>query len=163
MRRHHRNRIGNSRGGSDGNEDLREHSVRDLDRSKAFFQQLGFAFNPQLTDEMAACMVITDAIYVMLLTQPKFKEFTKKDIADAHKTTEVLTCLSFDSKEKSARSSTRPLPPAARRHASRRTTALCLVEASMTSTAIFGRSSGWTRATSIAPDGPIKSAQSAPK
>ena len=49
---------------------------------------------------MAACMVITDAIYVMLLTQPKFKEFTKKDIADAHKTTEVLTCLSFDSKEK---------------------------------------------------------------
>ena len=75
-------------------------SVRDLDRSKAFFQQLGFAFNPQLTDEMAACMVITDAIYVMLLTQPKFKEFTKKDIADAHKTTEVLTCLSFDSKDK---------------------------------------------------------------
>jgi uncharacterized protein len=75
-------------------------SVRDLERSKAFFQQLGFAFNPQFTDEMAACTVITNAIYVMLLTQPKFKEFTKKDIADAHKTTEVLTCLSFDSKDK---------------------------------------------------------------
>jgi uncharacterized protein len=75
-------------------------AVKDLDRSKAFFEQLGFTFNPQFTDESAACMVITDDIYAMLLTYPKFKEFTKKDIADAHKTTEVLTCLSFDSKDK---------------------------------------------------------------
>jgi predicted lactoylglutathione lyase len=74
-------------------------AVKDLDRSKAFFKQLGFTFNPQFTDETAACMVITDDIYAMLLTYPKFKEFTKKDIADAHKTTEVLTCLSFDSKD----------------------------------------------------------------
>jgi uncharacterized protein len=74
-------------------------AVKDLDRSKAFFKQLGFTFNPQFTDEAAACMVITDDIYAMLLTYPKFKEFTKKDIADAHKTTEVLTCLSFDSKD----------------------------------------------------------------
>ena len=75
-------------------------AVKDLDRSKAFFDRLGFTFNPQFTDETAACMVIADDIYAMLLTHPKFKEFTKKDIADAHKTTEVLTCLSFDSKEK---------------------------------------------------------------
>ena len=74
-------------------------AVNDLDRSKAFFKQLGFTFNPIFTDETAACMVITDDIYAMLLTYPKFKEFTKKDIADAHKTTEVLTCLSFDSKD----------------------------------------------------------------
>jgi predicted lactoylglutathione lyase len=75
-------------------------AVKDLDRSKAFFEQLGFTLNPQFTDETAACMVIADDIYAMLLTHPKFKEFTKKDIADAHKTTEVLTCLSFDSKDK---------------------------------------------------------------
>ena len=75
-------------------------AVKDLDRSKAFFQQLGFTFNPQFTDETAACLVIADDIYAMLLTHSKFKEFTKKDIADAHKTTEVLTCLSVDSKEK---------------------------------------------------------------
>ena len=75
-------------------------AVKDLDRSRAFFDRLGFTFNPQFTDQTAACMVIADDIYVMLLTHPKFKEFTKKDIADAHKTTEVLTCLSFDRKDK---------------------------------------------------------------
>ena len=74
-------------------------AVKDLDRSKAFFDRLGFTFNPQFTDETAACMVIADDIYAMLLTHPKFKEFTKKDIADAHNATEVLTCLSFDSKD----------------------------------------------------------------
>ena len=75
-------------------------AVKDLERSEEFFKRLGFTFNPQFTDETAACMVIADDIYAMLLTHPKFKEFTKKDVADAHKTTEVLTCLSFDSKEK---------------------------------------------------------------
>jgi uncharacterized protein len=74
--------------------------VKDLKRSMAFFEKLGFRFNPQFTDETAACMVITDDIYAMLLTHPKFKQFTKKHIADAHKTTEVLTCLTFDSKDK---------------------------------------------------------------
>ena len=53
-------------------------AVKDLDRSKAFFDRLGFTFNPQFTDETAACMVIADDIYAMLLTHPKFKEFTKK-------------------------------------------------------------------------------------
>jgi uncharacterized protein len=75
-------------------------AVRDLERCKVYFERLGFTFNPQFTDETAACMVIADDIYAMLLTHPKFKEFTKRDIADAHKTTEVLTCLSFDSKDK---------------------------------------------------------------
>ena len=74
-------------------------AVKDLDRSIVFFKWLGFTFNPQFTDETAACLVIADDIYAMLLTHSKFKEFTKKDIADAHKTTEVLTCLSFDSKD----------------------------------------------------------------
>ena len=74
--------------------------VEDLEKSKAFFAKLGYWFNPQFTDETAACMVITDDIYTMLLTKAKFKEFTRKAIADATQTTEVLTCLSVDSKTK---------------------------------------------------------------
>jgi len=72
--------------------------VKHLDKSMAFFKQLGFTFNPQFTDDTAACMVISDDIYSMLLTEKKFGEFTKKAIADATKTTEVLTALTVDSK-----------------------------------------------------------------
>jgi predicted lactoylglutathione lyase len=75
-------------------------AVKDLATSIAFFKRLGFTFNPQFTDKTAACMVVTDDIYAMLLTHPKFKEFTQNDIADAHKTREVLTRLSFDSVDK---------------------------------------------------------------
>jgi uncharacterized protein len=73
-------------------------AVKNLDKSIEFFKRLGFAFNPQFTDETAACMVISDDSYAMLLTEMKFKEFTRKKIADATKTTEVLTCLSVDGK-----------------------------------------------------------------
>ena len=73
--------------------------VKNLDKSMDFFKTLGFSFNLQFTDETAACMVISDDIYAMLLTHKKFKEFTPKDIADATKTTEVLTALSMDSRE----------------------------------------------------------------
>ncbi|HSO41718.1 MAG: VOC family protein [Rhodospirillales bacterium] len=73
-------------------------AVDHLDRSIAFFKRLGFTFNPQFTDETAACMVIADGIHAMLVTRAKFKLFTNKDIADAHKTTEVLTCLAVESK-----------------------------------------------------------------
>lgn len=73
--------------------------VADLGASIAFFEALGFKANPQFTDETAACIVISDDIHAMLLTHPKFAEFTKKPIADATKTTEVLTCLSVPSRE----------------------------------------------------------------
>ena len=73
--------------------------VKDLERSKAFFAKLGYSFNPQFTDERAACMVISEDIYSMLLSEPFFKTFTRKEIADAAKTTEVLVALSADSKE----------------------------------------------------------------
>ena len=72
--------------------------VKNLDKSMDFFKGLGFSFNPQFTDETAASMVISDDIYAMLLTHQKFKEFTKKEIADATKTTEVLIALSMNSK-----------------------------------------------------------------
>jgi len=72
--------------------------VKRLDRSIAFFKALGFAFNPQFTDETAACMVVSEDIFAMLLTEEKFAGFTPKPIADATKTTEVLTALSMDSR-----------------------------------------------------------------
>ena len=74
-------------------------AVKDLDRSKAFLIGLALRSTRNSPIRLPACMVIADDIYAMLLTHPKFKEFTKKDIVDAHSATEVLTCLSFDSKE----------------------------------------------------------------
>lgn len=74
--------------------------VRDLDKSVAFFKSLGFSFNPQFTDKTAACMVVSDTIFAMLLTHEKFKVFSPHPIADASKATEVLLCLSCESREK---------------------------------------------------------------
>src|SRR5262245_39662801 len=73
--------------------------VKDLKRSMAFFGKLGFTFNAQFTDETAACMVVSEDIYAMLLTREKFKSFTPKQICDATKSTEVLVCLSAGSRE----------------------------------------------------------------
>ena len=73
--------------------------VKDLKKSMAFFGKLGFTFNTQFTDETAACMVVGEDIYVMLLTHNKFKTFTPKQICDASKSTEVLVCLSAGSRE----------------------------------------------------------------
>lgn len=73
-------------------------AVKDLTKSKAFFEQLGYSFNPQFTNEDAACMVISDTIFAMLLTEPFFKKFTSKEIVDAKKSTEVLVCLSAESR-----------------------------------------------------------------
>ncbi|MFJ7056343.1 VOC family protein [Streptomyces griseobrunneus] len=74
--------------------------VKDLETSKGFFEKLGFTTNPQFSDDKTACVVLSDTIFVMLLTEPRFKDFTKKDIADASKTTEVILALSADSREK---------------------------------------------------------------
>lgn len=74
--------------------------VKDLDASKAFWEKLGYSFNPQFTDETAACMVISDTIFAMLLTEEKFKQFATKPVADASQTTEVMVALSADSREK---------------------------------------------------------------
>lgn len=73
--------------------------VQDLKRSMNFFAQLGFTFNEQFTDATAACMVVSEDIYVMLLTHSKFKTFTPKEICDSTKTTEVLVCLSSTSRD----------------------------------------------------------------
>lgn len=69
--------------------------VSDLQRSRDFFGKLGFAFNPQFSDDTAACMVIGGDNYVMLLTHRKFGEFSKKKIADATKSAQMLLAVSF--------------------------------------------------------------------
>lgn len=73
--------------------------VQDLQRSVKFFAALGFEFNPQFTDETATCMIVSEDIFVMLLTREKFASFTPKPIADAHAVTEVLVALSLDGRE----------------------------------------------------------------
>jgi predicted lactoylglutathione lyase len=73
--------------------------VKDLDKAKEFYTKLGYTINEQFTDETAASVVISDTVYVMLLTYAKFKEFTNKEIVDAKASTEVLLALSFESKE----------------------------------------------------------------
>ncbi len=75
-------------------------AVKDLKRSMEFFKAIGYSFNTQFTDDTAACMVISDDIYVMLLTEDKFRQFTPKQITDAAKSTEVLTCISAESRDK---------------------------------------------------------------
>jgi uncharacterized protein len=72
--------------------------VKNLNKSIEFFSQLGFRFNQQFTDETATCMIVTDDIFAMLLTEEKFKTFTPKEICDAKKYSEVLVALSYDSR-----------------------------------------------------------------
>lgn len=73
--------------------------VADLAASRTFFGALGFRFNPNFSDESAACMVVADNIFVMLLTKARFSDFITGPISDATQATEVLTCLSVDSPE----------------------------------------------------------------
>ena len=73
--------------------------VKDLGRSREFFASLGFGFNPQFSNDDAACMIVGENIFVMLLVERFFRGFTSKPLADAHAATEVLTCLSCDSRE----------------------------------------------------------------
>jgi uncharacterized protein len=73
--------------------------VKDLEASKGFFGELGFEFNPEFSDDTAACMIVDENIFVMLLVEERFRDFINGDIADATRATEVLTALSADSKE----------------------------------------------------------------
>jgi len=72
--------------------------VSDLARAVAFYEAVGAVKNEQFTDHTAACMVLSETIHVMLLTHDKFRQFTPKRIADARETTEVLICISAESR-----------------------------------------------------------------
>ncbi|WP_298961280.1 VOC family protein [uncultured Methylobacterium sp.] len=70
--------------------------VVDLPASLAFYEAIGGRQNPHFSDETAACMVLSEAIHVMLLTHGKFRQFTPRPVADARAASEVLLCLSLD-------------------------------------------------------------------
>jgi uncharacterized protein len=72
--------------------------VKDLEKSKEFFGKLGYTFNPQFTDENAACMIISEEIYAMLLVEKFFATFTPKKIADGKATAEVINALNCNSR-----------------------------------------------------------------
>jgi predicted lactoylglutathione lyase len=72
--------------------------VSDLPCATAFYQAIGAEKNAQFSDGTASCMVFSDTIYVMLLTPDKFRQFTPKKIADARTSSEVLICISADSR-----------------------------------------------------------------
>ena len=72
--------------------------VANLEKSKAFYTAIGFTINPQFSDETAACVVISDTIFLMILTHPKFDSFTPNPRADTGKTTSALIALNRDSR-----------------------------------------------------------------
>ena len=74
-------------------------AVKDVQKSIDFFTQLGFEFNAEMTDEKGTCMIVGENIFVMLLTEDFFKKFTKKELADPTKNSEVIVAISADSKE----------------------------------------------------------------
>lgn len=73
--------------------------VKNLEASIRFFKALCFSFNVEFSDTEVACMVVAENIFVMLLTQDRFRTFTPKEICDAWKSTEVLVCLSLESRK----------------------------------------------------------------
>ena len=73
--------------------------VSNLARATAFYEAIGATKNPQFSDDTASCMVISETIHTMLLTHDKFRQFTPKKISDAKTTSEVLICLSADSRD----------------------------------------------------------------
>jgi uncharacterized protein len=73
--------------------------VRDLSASKEFFRGLGFEFDEKFTDDSAACMVVSEHAYVMLLVEPRFADFTDKPVADARRSTEAIIAVSAESRD----------------------------------------------------------------
>ena len=73
--------------------------VADLERATAFYEAIGAVKNERFCDGTASCMVLSETIHVMLLTHDKFRQFTPKRIADAHQTSEVLLCISAESRD----------------------------------------------------------------
>lgn len=73
--------------------------VSNLQRSRSFLEALGAVNEPRFTDETAACMTFSESIHVMILTHDKFRQFTPRQIVDPKAASEVLICLSADSRE----------------------------------------------------------------
>jgi hypothetical protein len=112
--------------------------VHDLKKSIEFFTKLDFSFNPQFTDETATCMIVEENIFVMLLTRDKFKTFTPKAICDATTCTEVLVCLSCESRDQVNEMVRKAVAAAAQPTMNHRITVLCMGMGFRTWMATFG-------------------------
>jgi predicted lactoylglutathione lyase len=73
--------------------------VKDLARSTEFFNKLGFSFDKQFSNDQAGCLIISNDIYAMLITEPFFRSFTTKELADTSKTTEAIVALEVDTRQ----------------------------------------------------------------
>ena len=120
--------------------------VKNLNKSIEFFTKLGYSFNQQFTDETATCMIVTDDIFVMLLTEAKFKTFTPKEIATPRNARKCLCACLLKAEQKSMRWFEKQSPPEARLTTNRRTTVLCMAMDFRIWTATFGNSSLWSLA-----------------
>ena len=70
--------------------------ITDIDASRAFYEAVGFTYNPMFSDDTGICMVLSDTIYAMLLTHDKWKTFTSKPIPDAHTSAQVMLAINCD-------------------------------------------------------------------
>jgi len=120
--------------------------VKNLNQSVEFFTKLGYRFNQQFTDETATCMVVTDDIFVMLLTEEKFKTFLPRRFATQRNTQKCLCACLSKAEQKSMRWFEKQSPPEARLTTHRRTTVLCMAMEFRIWMATFGNSSIWSQA-----------------
>ena len=120
--------------------------VKNLKKSIEFFTRLGFTFNPRFTDETATCMIVAEDIFVMLLTEEKFKTFTPKKICDATQSTEVLVCPPLRAGQRSTRWFARQSLPAGQPTTNHKTMVSCMGTDFRTWTVTFGNSSSWNPA-----------------
>ncbi len=74
--------------------------VSDLKRAMSFYEAIGFKNNPQFSDETAACMVVSEEIYVMILTHEKFSQFVNKDICNTRSQVAAILSLEMESNAK---------------------------------------------------------------
>lgn len=74
--------------------------VKDLDKSRSFFKQLGFSFDSKFTNEKGTCLIIGENIFAMLLLEDFFKTFTQKEICNTTTSTEMIAAISVESKDK---------------------------------------------------------------
>ena len=119
--------------------------VKDLNKTIEFFKKLGFEFNPQFTDENATCMIVNENIFVMLLVEKFFKSFTKKEICDTIKDTEVIIALSTESREKVDRMIQNVIEVGAQSQGNHKTMVGCTDVDSRTLTVIFGKLYTWMK------------------
>lgn len=73
--------------------------VKDVQKSTNFFKELGFDMNPQFSDDQASCIILGENIFAMIMTEERFKEFTKKEVVDTEKEAEAIFCFTVDSRD----------------------------------------------------------------